>query len=131
VGKAALRSGVLENPKMTKPASSKPRTEVRATGSRHEISRLPLRSSLRFIWTKPPAWSGRFQIIQDAKKRGAELVAFGETWLPGYPAWLDVSPNIALWEHPATKQVFARLRQNSVTVSWARNRSFGVKQPAT
>lgn len=56
------------------------------------------------------------QIVQDAKKRGAELVAFGETWLPGYPAWLDVSPNAALWEHLPTKQVFARLRQNSVTV---------------
>jgi nitrilase len=56
------------------------------------------------------------QIVQDAKKRGAELVAFGETWLPGYPAWLDVSPNAALWEHLPTKQVFARLRPNSVTV---------------
>ncbi|HET6176661.1 MAG TPA: carbon-nitrogen hydrolase family protein [Candidatus Sulfotelmatobacter sp.] len=56
------------------------------------------------------------RLVREAKKRGAELVAFGETWLPGYPAWLDVSPKIALWDHAPTKQVFARLRENSVTV---------------
>jgi nitrilase len=65
---------------------------------------------------KAASLSRAIQMVQDAKKRGAELVAFGETWLPGYPAWLDVCPNAALWEHLPTKQVFARLRQNSVTI---------------
>ena len=55
-------------------------------------------------------------LLGQAKKRGAELVAFGETWLPGYPAWLDVSPKVAFWDHAPTKQVFARLRENSVRV---------------
>ena len=55
-------------------------------------------------------------ILQAAKKRAVELLVFGETWLPGYPAWLDVSPEVAYWDHPPTKRVFARLRQNSITV---------------
>jgi nitrilase len=29
-------------------------------------------------------------LIQQAAKKEARHVAFGETWLPGYPAWLDV-----------------------------------------
>ena len=42
------------------------------------------------------------RLLGEARKRDAELVAFGETWLPGYPAWHDVSPNVALWDHVAT-----------------------------
>ncbi len=55
-------------------------------------------------------------LIEQAAEQGAKLVAFGETWLAGYPAWLDYCPNAALWNHEPTKGVFANLRRNSVVV---------------
>lgn len=56
------------------------------------------------------AWIGR------ARAEGAELVAFPETFLPGYPLWLDYCPGAALWDHPGAKAVFARLMAESVPV---------------
>ena len=55
-------------------------------------------------------------LIAEAAKTGAKVVAFGETWLAGYPAWLDVCPNAALWNHAPTKEVFASMRRGSVVV---------------
>jgi len=55
-------------------------------------------------------WTGR------AAGEGAQLVAFGETWLTGYPAWLEESPEAALWGHPGARAVFQRLVENSVEV---------------
>ena len=56
------------------------------------------------------------RLAAQAAEAGARLVAFPETWLPGYPAWLDVCRDAALWDHPPVKRVFARMAANSVSV---------------
>ena len=56
------------------------------------------------------------RLTSEAARAGAQLVAFGETWLPGYPAWLDVCPGAALWDNAGAKAVFAELYANSLTV---------------
>jgi nitrilase len=55
-------------------------------------------------------------LIEEAARAGAKLVAFGETWLTGYPTWLDNCPDVSLWDHAPTKELFARLRAESPTV---------------
>jgi predicted amidohydrolase len=56
------------------------------------------------------------RLIAEAASLGAKLIVFPETWLPGYPAWLDCCRDVALWDHPPVKKVFARLMDNSVAV---------------
>jgi nitrilase len=58
-------------------------------------------------------------LTTEAAAGGASLVVFPETWLPGYPAWLDVCRDVGLWDHGPTKQAFARYRAESVDVSGA------------
>lgn len=52
--------------------------------------------------------------IRSAASQGAQIVAFAECWLPGYPVWLDFSPEAALWDHKGAKALFRLLYENSV-----------------
>jgi nitrilase len=55
-------------------------------------------------------------LVSDAAGRGAMLVACGETYLPGYPAWIDSCPGALTWDNPETKRVFAAFRRASVAI---------------
>jgi nitrilase len=78
--------------------------------------RVAIAQSAPVYLNKQASLAKALDLIQQASKRGAQLVAFGETWLPGYPAWLDVCPGAALWESASAKDVFSRLRANSIVV---------------
>jgi len=37
------------------------------------------------------------ELLGQARVTGAEFIAFGETWLTGYPVWIDSAPRAAIW----------------------------------
>lgn len=65
------------------------------------------------------------ELTRQAAAEGAQLVTFGETWIGGYPAWLDVCSDVALWDHGPTAEAFADLRRNSLVVPSAESERLG------
>lgn len=61
-------------------------------------------------------------LTAEAAARGAEIVAFPETWLPGYPVWLDVAPSAALWDHPPAKALYRLLVENALVLGGVADR---------
>lgn len=48
---------------------------------------------------------------------GAKLVAFGETFLGGYPLWLDEAPGAALWDHAGTRALHRIMLDNAIVAN--------------
>jgi nitrilase len=54
------------------------------------------------------------RLAEQAMREGARLVAFGETFLGGYPLWLDEAPGAALWDHPGTRALHRILLEQAI-----------------
>jgi predicted amidohydrolase len=55
-------------------------------------------------------------LIGEAASKRATVAVFPETFLPGYPAWLDWCRDVNLWDHEPIKSIYAHLMDNSVEV---------------
>lgn len=59
-------------------------------------------------------------LARDAIAAGAEVIAFGETFIGGYPIWLDEAPGAAQWDHPGTKALHRLLLEHAISEGDAR-----------
>jgi len=56
-------------------------------------------------------------LAEEAANRGAAVIVFPETWLPGFPVWLDDAPNAALWDYAPAKTLYRLLTENSLVLA--------------
>lgn len=57
------------------------------------------------------------ELAGEAIQQGAKMVAFGETFLGGYPLWLDEAPGAALWDHPGTRAMHRIMLDNAIVAN--------------
>jgi predicted amidohydrolase len=59
--------------------------------------------------SKTQALETIFSDMNKAASEGAGILAYGECWWGGYPAWIDFARDIAVWDHPVMKKEWARI----------------------
>lgn len=57
------------------------------------------------------------ELIEQAAQDSADLLVFPETWLVGYPIWLDYAPTAALWDHPPAKMLYRLLCEQALKLN--------------
>lgn len=57
------------------------------------------------------------RLAREAIQGGAQVVAFGETFLGGYPLWLDEAPGAALWDHPGSKALHRIMLEQAIVAN--------------
>lgn len=55
-------------------------------------------------------------LAEEAANQGASVIAFPETWLPGFPIWLDFAPKAAFWDYAPAKALYRLLVENSLVI---------------
>jgi predicted amidohydrolase len=87
-----------------------------ATSSKLPIAVVAAVQSAPYYLNLERSLSRALELIAEAAKRRAQLVVFPESWLPGYPAWLDTCRDVAVWDHQPMKRLYAQIIENSVAV---------------
>lgn len=69
-----------------------------------------------------PVWLNKSGTVEKAKeamleaaKKNADLIVFGEGFLPGYPFWLSLTQG-AKWELPVNKELHAHYANNAIQI---------------
>ncbi len=55
-------------------------------------------------------------LISTVAAQKVDLIVFGESWLSGYPIWLDICDDVNLWDHPPIKKLWADTYHNSIDI---------------
>jgi predicted amidohydrolase len=58
-------------------------------------------------------------IAEECAREDAKIIVFPETWISGYPIWLDEAPQIALWDYAPAKRLYQYLSENSLEIGSA------------
>ena len=64
-------------------------------------------------------------LIREALAHGAQCIVFPETWLPGYPVWLDEAPTAGLWDYAPAQALYQVLADNAIACRGPSSRACG------